>query len=92
MKETGDENRKTIKNILAPWGSWWVFKSHVDDEKPSNPVMEDWGGKPDKKSIDKKLLELNEEIWEKNQKIISLMKKPSNLDLEQGKKDQRWDE
>ena len=32
--------------------------------------MRDWGRKPDKKSIDKKPLELDEEMWEGNQKII----------------------
>ena len=43
--------------------------------------MGDWRAKPDKRSIDEKLLELNEEMWEKNQKIVLLMKKSFNLDL-----------
>ena len=35
--------------------------------------MEDWGGKPDKGSIDEKLLEFNKVIWKKNQKIINII-------------------
>ena len=33
-----------------------------------------------RKSIDEKPLEPNDEMWEENRKMISLMKKPSNLD------------
>ena len=51
--------------------------------------MGDWGGKPDKISIDKKFPELDKEILKKKQKIVSLMKKPSNLDQEQRRKNQR---
>ena len=32
--------------------------------------MEDWGGKPNKGSIDKKPPELNEEMCEENRKIV----------------------
>ena len=33
---------------------------------------------------------LDKEMWEKSWKIILLMKKPSNLNLGQGKKNQRF--
>ena len=32
--------------------------------------MGDWRGKPDKRSIDEKPPELDEEMWEENRKII----------------------
>ena len=35
--------------------------------------MGDWGGKPDKGSIDEKPPELDEEMWEENQKIIDIV-------------------
>ena len=40
MEEVGEENWKTIKNILAPWKSWWVSKGHVASEKSLNPMIE----------------------------------------------------
>ena len=36
MRETGEENRETIENIVAPEGSWWISKSHITGEKPPN--------------------------------------------------------
>lgn len=33
-------------------------------------MIKDWGGKPDKKSINKKCLKLNKEMWKENQKIV----------------------
>ena len=36
---------------------------------------EDWGGKPDKGSIDEKPPELDEKMWEENQKIIDIVNK-----------------
>ena len=41
--------------------------------------MGDWRGKPDKKSIDEKSLELDEKMWEENQKITYNEKKSFNL-------------
>ena len=35
--------------------------------------MGDWGGKPDKRSIDEKPPELDEEMWEENRKIIKVI-------------------
>ena len=40
-------------------------------------------------SIDEKHLELDEKMCEKNRKVVSLMKKPSNLDLGQRRKNQK---
>ena len=37
--------------------------------------MGDWGGKPNKRSIDKKPPELDEKMWEENQKIIDIVNK-----------------
>ena len=37
--------------------------------------MENWGGKPDKRLINKKSLKLDEEMWEKNQKTIDIVNK-----------------
>ena len=48
--------------------------------------MRDWRGKPDKGSIDEKPPELNEEIWEKNRKIIDIVnEKTFQLGLKIGK-------
>ena len=44
--------------------------------------MENWGVKPDKRSINKKPPELDEEKWEENRKIIDIIDKktfPSGL-------------
>ena len=41
--------------------------------------MGDWGEKPDKRLINKKLLELDKKIWEENRKIVNNEKKPSNF-------------
>ena len=32
--------------------------------------MEDWGGKPDKRSINEKLPKLVKKMWEEKQKIV----------------------
>ena len=67
--ETEEENRVMNENILAPWGSWWVLEGHVAGEKPLNPMTGDWGGKPDKGSINEKPL-TDEGDGEENRKII----------------------
>ena len=35
--------------------------------------MGDWGRKPDKESINEKLPELDEKMWEENQKIVWIL-------------------
>ena len=56
-----------------------MLKDYVTSENPPNPVMGDWGRNRTRKSIDEKPPKLDEEMWEKNQKIILLKKKLSNL-------------
>lgn len=68
--ETEDENRKTSKNILALWESWWALKDHVASEKSLHLMIEDWGEKLKKWSNNEKSPKLDEEIWEENSKII----------------------
>ena len=51
----------------------------------------DWGGKPDKRSIDEKSPELNEEMWEENRKIMNIVdKKTFQPGKGQRRKNRRW--
>ena len=53
--------------------------------------MGDWRGKLDKGSINEKLLELNEEIWKENQKIIDIVnEKTFHSGLKTGKEKPRF--
>ena len=74
MKETEEENRETNKNILAPWGSWWVSsEDYVAGEKPPNPMMARLRRKTGQEINQWKTFKLDEEMWEENQKIIVIV-------------------
>ena len=68
MKKTGEENWETRNNILALYESWWVLKDHDAGEKLPNPVR-NWGEKPDKRSIDKKLPNRWGELGKKTERL-----------------------
>lgn len=59
-------------------------------KKLFNPMIRDWEEIPDKRSINKKLSKFDKKIWKENHKIVSLIKKSSNLDLRYGRKNQRF--
>ena len=70
MRETGEKNRETTENILAPCGSWWVSRGHVSGEKPLHLVVGNWGRKPDKGINRWKTSQLMMGTREENQKSI----------------------